>query len=361
MMLNLLPTVILLPFTGVLVDKLHRVKLMMTSDLIQGFLAILITILVLSDHLSMVWLWGYAIVTGTMSAVFQPAYSALRQQVFTPDIRGAANSLTQLGMQGMRLIGPSIGGVLISLFTAAIVFGIDGLTFIISFIFLLFIKVACATKRVKPTGKLENQPRLKTFGKDLLGGFVELKKHAWLWVTISAFAIINVCTSGVVVVILPWLINVHYEYSSSIYGLVVSASGVGSLIGGLLFGLKKTWRHRGILAYLGMSLEALSLFLMVEISWVPGLLMVIALGGMGSMFFGIIWETSLQELVPEEAFGRVVSLDILGSIGLMPLGYLFTGWLAEVIGGVKTSILLASVMTVIIMAALSIPAVRRFE
>jgi hypothetical protein len=39
------------------------------------------------------------------------------------------------------------------------------------------------------------------------------------------------------------------------------------------------------------------------------------------MLFGLIWETSPQELVPEEKFGRVVSLDMLGSFGLLPVGY----------------------------------------
>ncbi|GGE37948.1 hypothetical protein GCM10011391_15930 [Pullulanibacillus camelliae] len=55
------------------------------------------------------------------------------------------------------------------------------------------------------------------------------------------FAVINVCTSGIMGVILPWLINVHYYFGLSIYGVVVSASGFGSFLGGLLFGLRKKW------------------------------------------------------------------------------------------------------------------------
>jgi hypothetical protein len=43
------------------------------------------------------------------------------------------------------------------------------------------------------------------------------------------------------------------------------------------------------------------------------------------MIFALVWETSLQELVPEEAFGRVASLDMLGSFALLPLGHLGVG------------------------------------
>jgi MFS family permease len=44
---------------------------------------------------------------------------------------------------------------------------------------------------------------------------------------------------------------------------------------------------------------------------------------------GLIWINILQEFVPEEKLGRVVSIDTLGSFVLLPLGYAFTGWLVD--------------------------------
>lgn len=86
-----------------------------------------------------------------------------------------------------------------------------------------------------------------------------------------------------------------------------------------------------------------------------------AIEGFGMMIFGLIWETSLQELVPEEAFGRVASLDMLGSFALLPLGYVVVGWLATVIGGEITIITLASLVILTIGIALSVPSIRRFN
>ncbi|WP_188691867.1 hypothetical protein [Pullulanibacillus camelliae] len=90
-------------------------------------------------------------------------------------------------------------------------------------------------------------------------------------------------------------------------------------------------------------------------------MMIIAIGGIGSFFFGLIWEISLQERVPKAAFGRVTSLDMLGSIALMPLGYLMTGWLADWMGGVQKALLLAIVMLIIIIGALSFRSIRQFN
>lgn len=65
--------------------------------------------------------------------------------------------------------------------------------------------------------------------------------------------------------------------------------------------------------------------------------------------------------MPEEAFGRVASLDMLGSFALLPLGYVVVGWLATVIGGEITIITLAILVLVTIGVALCVPSIRRFD
>lgn len=71
-------------------------------------------------------------------------------------------------------------------------------------------------------------------------------------------------------------------------------------------------------------------------------------------------ETSLQELVPE-AFGRVVSLDLLGSFALLPLSYFLVGWIADQIGGVITITIFALIGLAIVASVLCVPAIRRFQ
>ncbi|MNP71221.1 hypothetical protein D3C76_1675770 [compost metagenome] len=79
------------------------------------------------------------------------------------------------------------------------------------------------------------------------------------------------------------------------------------------------------------------------------------------MMFGLIWETSMQEMVPQETFGRVASLDMLGSFALLPIGYIVVGWLADSIGGLQTIALFASIGTLAVLAVMFTPAVRNYD
>lgn len=83
--------------------------------------------------------------------------------------------------------------------------------------------------------------------------------------------------------------------------------------------------------------------------------------GAGNMLFGLIWETSLQELVAPEVFGRVASIDMVGSFALLPVGYLMTGWLAELIGGVATILSLSGLVIVAHLLILLVPEIRKYD
>lgn len=79
------------------------------------------------------------------------------------------------------------------------------------------------------------------------------------------------------------------------------------------------------------------------------------------MMFALIWETSLQELVPIESFGRVSSLDLLGSYALLPLGYLLVGWLADYRGGIWTIALFSITGMLLLIAGLCTKGIRNFD
>ncbi|MDF2911255.1 MAG: transporter [Sporolactobacillus laevolacticus] len=351
----MLPNVIILPFAGVIVDKINRAKMMRVADIVRCLMAFIIMALGLSGSLNIHLFSVIAIVLGIMDGLFQPAFSAMRATVFTPDIRTSANALNQLSVQGMRLLGPALGGVIVSVWSAPIGFGIDGLTFLISFVCLLFL-----TKEGE-IRKAVSEAKQTSFIRDCFGGIQVIKQNTWLWVTILAFCFINICTTGVTVIIIPWLMNVHHHFPSYVYGLVMSGDAVGAALAAFIFGMRKTWRHRGPIAYLGIAAGGLAFITMPFIQNIVILTLLMTLAGLGSMTFGLIWETSLQDLVAPEAFGRVASIDMLGSFALIPVGFMFTGWFASAIGGVAAMVILSSFTLLLIAISLCIPAIRNFD
>ncbi len=355
MAIYMLPFVILLPFSGVLVDKMNKVKIMFVVDIVRFFLMMILAVFAFMDQLNMMYLFILMFIMGTMDSFFQPAYSAVRAKVFTKDIRNAANSMTQVSVQALRIFGPIIGGVIVTSFSAAWGFGIDALTYIISLFFLFSLR---SLSFQKPS---EIKGQKNSLKQDFFEGIVVLKQESWLWITILAFSLINIFSGGIIRILIPWLINIYYEYDPVVYGLVLSASGAGAIVCGLVFGLRKEWKKRGFLAYIGVAVSGLALLLMPFVSSVLLLMVCMFLEGAGIMLFGLIWETSLQELVPEEKFGRVASLDMLGSFSLLPVGYLVTGWLAEGIGEIFTLVSFSIVIVFISVLVMFNKGIRNFN
>ncbi|KAA0767395.1 MFS transporter [Bacillus sp. AR2-1] len=355
MAMYMLPNILALPFAGLVIDRIDRVKIMLFTDIIRCILMLLLATLIFMDVLTIPLLYVLVALYGLMEGIFQPAYAAVRAKVFVSEIRNAANALTQMSNQGIRLIGPALGGLIVSVASAGIGFGLDAVTYLLSFFCLLFLS-EIKFKKVKPIEK-----RKVDYKQEFMEGILVLKSHPWLWITILVFSFVNICYAGIIVVLIPWLFNVHHHFEAYVYGLGMASSGVGAVIAALIFGGKERWRKRGLLAYGGVLISGCALLIMPFITWGPALIGLMAIEGFGMMIFGLIWETSLQELVPEEAFGRVASLDMLGSFALLPLGYVVVGWLATVIGGEIAIITLAILVLVTIGVALCVPSIRRFD
>ncbi|MGG1675454.1 MFS transporter [Neobacillus sp. NRS-1170] len=349
------PFVVMLPFSGVMVDKMNKVKIMFIVDIVRFIFMMILAVIAFMGQLNMTVLFMIMFVMGMMDSFFQPAYSAVRAKVFTEDIRNAANSLTQVSMQVLRISGPIIGGLIVSSLSSGWGFGIDAVTYIISLIFLFSLRTL-SFQKIK-----EIQSEKNSIKQDFLEGIVVLKEKPWLWITILAFSLINIFSGGIIRVLIPWLVNIYYEFEPVVFGLVLSSSGAGAILCGIIFGLRKEWKKRGLLAYGGVALSGAALLMMPFISSVPILMLCMFMEGAGIMLFGLIWETSLQELVPEEKFGRVASLDMLGSFALLPLGYLITGWLAEGMGEIFTFILFSSIIIFISVAVMLNEEIRGFN
>ncbi|MHA6532965.1 MFS transporter [Paenibacillus sp. BAC0078] len=363
MAVYMLPNVIMLPISGHIVDRYDRVKIMMLADIFRAFIMLLTAVLSLSGLLTIPLLLVLVGCYGLLDGLFQPAYSAVRATVFTPDIRIAANSLTQMTSQTIRLIGPVLGGLLITHLSAGVGFGLDAFTYLFSLVCLIQLRKVLVSRLQQPVHShtAAEAPSTPHWKEDFKEGIAVLRSHPWLWITILAFSFINICYAGISSILVPWLFKVHHGWEPYVYGLAVTFSGVGAIAAGLLFGMKNKWSHRGKMAYGGVFVSGLAMFLLPFAPSAAGAVALFALEGFGLMIFGLIWEISLQELVPQEAFGRVASLDLLGSFALLPVGYILVGWLADLIGGVATIYIFSGLCMACVALVLCIPAIRKFQ
>ncbi|MNB67408.1 putative bacilysin exporter BacE [compost metagenome] len=361
----MLPNVLMLPFAGHIVDRSDRVSVMLLTDILRFVIMTGTAVLSLTGTLSIPLLLLLMAGYGLLDGLFQPAYAAVRAVVFTPDIRIAANSLSQITMQAVRLIGPALGGLLITHWPPGIGFGLDAFTYLLSLACLLRLRRELGEQEKDGAGNaapsLPPSHSSTHWKQDFMEGIAVLRSHPWLWITIIAFCFINICFTGVTSVLIPWLFKVHNGWAPYLYGLAVTFSGLGAIAAGLIFGMRGEWKRRGLVAYGGALISGIALF---GLSLAPNAgtaIALFALEGFGIMFFSMIWEISLQDLVPQEAFGRVASLDLMGSFALLPIGYIMVGWIADQIGGVLTIGLFSGLGIAAILLVLCIPSIRRFQ
>ncbi|MDO8210818.1 MFS transporter [Conexibacter sp. CPCC 206217] len=323
-------------FGGVWADRLPRHRIMLSTDLMRGSLHALLAVLILTDHITIWELVAIEALFGTAEAFFRPAFSGLVPQTVPEELIQEANALNNLTQTIAEFAGPAIATALVLTLGTGTAFAVDAGTFFVS---------ACLLALVHPRPRGEPAPR-RSVRTELREGFEEVRSRTWVWVTIVVFSFQLFGTYAPYVVLGPTVAEDRYG-DPALYGWLAAAVGFGTAIGSLL---ALHWRPRrplvaGILLVLPfcLLLSAYALGIPLALALVLG-----TTTGVGIALFGIWWQTALAERIPPQALSRVTSYDWLGSLALLPVGYVVIGVLADHIGAIEVmaggGVLAASVL-----------------
>jgi len=348
-----IPMLLLLLFGGVIVDRLPRVRLMLASDLLRGALVGLIAFLSFQQWLVLWQIFVLSALFGTVEAFFYPAYTALVPDLVPTDLLPSANSLRSISLDAGQFIGPAIGATIIALGGTSLAFALDGVSFVISALCLIAL----------PKVPTLRSPAEKEAGilQDMREGINTVLHSPWLWITLVVASVSTVFLIGPYEAALPLLVKQRFGAQVGFYGLLTSLSAIGSVIGAFWLGHFKRLRWRGWLTY-GTWLIASLMLMVVGLPlsiWVVSV--AIFIQGAVIVIIGLAWMNTLQEFVPSDLLGRVASIDILVSSGLLPIGYGLAGIAADRLGASVVFVLGGAISTSIIALGLLHPAVRRMD
>ena len=348
------PSVLFSLVGGVAVDRVSRLGLMLASDITRGMAALAVAGLAFAGRLEVWHVFVASLIFGFVDAFFQPAYAALLPQIVPEPDLPSANSLTSMSLNLGRVAGPAVGAALVALIGQAAAFAVNAGSFVLSSLLLALLLTSGVPRPVRESGPL--QP-----WRDLRQCFATVLASPWLWISMLVFGVTNITLAGPYSVAMPFLVKDSMQAGVGTLGLLYSVFPLGYLIGGAWLGRYARIRRRGLLMYGSTALAALmlGLFGMLPPLWV--LLAAALINGAALEAGHLIWTNSLQSMVPNEQLGRVVSIDALGSFGLLPIGLALAGWATQrlrppavfVVGGLFTA--------VVALAALSHPALRRLD
>jgi MFS family permease len=314
------PLIALLLLGGVWADRLPRHRIMVVTDLVRAALHTTLAILIFAGGASVLELALIEAAFGAAQAFFQPAYTGLIPQTVPDPLIQEARALTESMGNLAFMVGPAIATGLVLGVGAGEAFLFDAATFVVSAVLLL---------RVNPRQRGLTAPPAAMF-QQLRDGYNEVRSRAWVWVTIAVFMGAVLCIYAPWYALAPIIARGSYG-SAGVFGLLEAVAGAGAVCGAIA-GIR--WRpahplKAGLVLVFAWPLMALLLALKAPISLVT----VAALAtGFGFSLLMIWWETALAQHIPPQALSRVSSYDWMGSLALLPLGYLVAGPLAGALG-----------------------------
>jgi MFS family permease len=355
------PMLIFLLVGGVVTDRFPRLKVMWLSDVLSGVVVALVALLAASGLLEVWHVYIASILFGLVSAFFTPAATAVIPEITPVEMLTSANSLNSLSRQLASIIGPAIGATIIALGGTSLAFGLDALSF--------FISAACIPPILRSHPELNKMPaRVESVRNALREGFTDLREgwqavtaSAWLWITILIFAFVNVTSGSPMAVSLPFLVKEDLHADVGLLGLITSISALGYVVGALWLGYYRRLRRRGPLAYLATLMIGVAVATFGLTTVISLMLAAAFLEGLAMSVFSLIWDNSLQTLVPRKLLGRVAAIDSLGSFVLLPIGYGLAGWATDLIGAPLVFLIGGLATILLALLGLSHPAIRGLD
>jgi MFS family permease len=346
-----IPSFLLAPFAGVLVDRWNRHRLLVATQALAMLQSLALALLALSGTINIHHLIWLSVLQGIINAFDMPARQAFVVEMIErrEDLPNAI-ALNSSMVNAARLVGPSVGGVIIAAVGEGWCFMIDAVSYLAVIASLLAMSVAPrALKQMKERNML----------RQLREGWTYAARFAPIRDVLIMLALVSLVGMPYTV-LMPVFANQVLRGGPNTLGLLMAASGVGALLGALFLASRKS--VLGLGKYIPLTAAAfgagLVAFSFSRSLWLSMLLMVVT--GLGFMVQMAASNTVLQTIVDEDKRGRVMSFYTMAFMGTAPFGSLLAGGVAERIGAPLT-LMLGGVGCVLgaIWFALTLPKLRR--
>ena len=321
-----IPTFFLGPFSGVVADRLNRLRIIITTQTLYTIQAFVLAFLVLYGHIQVWQIILLSIFSGLVDAFDIPTRQAfVIEMVEKKEDLGNAIALNSMMFNGARLIGPSIAGILIAAFGEGICFLLNGISYIAVIIALFAMKISPRKPRSQNTHIFEE---LKE-GFNYAFNFIPIRMILLLLNLLSLMGLPYV-------ILMPVFARDILKGGPHTLGFLMGATGIGALMGALflasrkkVLGLEKIIPVAGSIFCIGIIAFSFSRILLVSL-----ILMVTV--GFGMMAQLASMNTVIQTIVDDDKRGRVMSIYAMAFMGTTPFGSLISGYLASKIGAGNT-------------------------
>jgi len=321
-----IPTLVLAPFAGVFVDRWDRQRILLITQVLSLLQSAALAALVFTGTITVPLILVLQVVQGIINAFDTPARQAfvvemVEDRAHLPN----AIALNSSMVNASRILGPSIGGIIIAAVGEGWCFTIDAVSYVAVIASLLAMDVV---RKAKPARETRVLAELRT-GYEYVSRFLPVRSALILLSLVSVLGMPYT-------VLMPAIASNTLHGGPHTLGFLMTASGVGALAGAFYLASRRSvvGLGRAMLFATTMFGVGLVLFSFSRSLWFS--LLVLPLVGGGMMVTMAATNTIIQTVVTDDLRGRVMAFYTMAFLGTAPIGSLFAGFVADRIGSAAT-------------------------
>jgi len=329
-LVSLGPFVLIAPISGVIADRFNRKTLLIIFDALQAVVTVILSILFLTNSVSVAVIFVILGVRGIAQAFHQPVSMAVAPTMVPMDKLSRINGLSYLFSGAINIIGPVVAAALLAIpgINIGMILWVDIGTFIIALIPLIIVKI--------PSVEIKEEEAKQSFVEQSMDGIKTLRGIKGMLALLFGAMMINFFGTPLSA-LLPLFVNkIHLGNEANyalVSGMLQAALVVGGLIMSFIRGLKKPVLFMIVSVIFMYICQGVLAFIPTNINsrfWIMGsILFVYALP---IAVIDVVLITSIQLLIPKEKLGRVMAVAMAISPAIRSLGLFLSGVIAEFIG-----------------------------
>ncbi len=320
-----IPVLFLATIGGTVADRYNRHRILVMTQTTSMILPLVLASLVFTGRVHVWHVLTLAAILGVVNAFDVPARQAFVIEMVGKDDLVNAIALNSSIVNGARAIGPAVAGVLVAAVGEGWCFLLNGLSYVAVIVGLLLMRLPQRMQREHPATALAGVAQ----GYQYVANTMPVR-DLLLMVGLLSFAGQPFTT------LMPIFADKILHGGARGLGLLMASAGVGSLAGALTLATRSTIRGLGrIVAASAVAFGiALTMFAVSRMFWVSTALLLVV--GMARITQAAATNTLSQSMVPDAMRGRVMAIYAMMFMGMMPIGSLVEGWIAERAGAPLT-------------------------
>lgn len=317
-----LPTLLFAIFAGVIVDRFPKRTITIVTQAVLMACAFVLAALIWTGNAKYSYILIIALVLGTAQALDMPARQSMIIELVGKEDLMNAIALNSAIFNGARIIGPALAGIVMASIGAGSAFFINGLSFL-AVIYGLYKIDAAKTPMNESTGK--------GVLAEAAAGIKYITKTPVLYITLLLSVVLCVFSQNFNTLIPALAKNVLHQKELG-YGFLMSAMGVGALIGALSLAVRSRRKPRYEAFLFGGGIMALFVLIIgLQHNYIISAVLLMAVGW-GMVTFNANANNIIQVNAPDQMRGRIMSALSLATGGMIPLGSIYAGYTAQRFG-----------------------------